>query len=164
MGNITLNKNSIKLYVEATNYYYDKNNVTCKAVFNVDMPDILRALIGGISGVVKATAFCAEDDVYNKTIGEKIALAKAESYAYKRANAMLTKRLKLIEDIICLNEPLVEDFSNKAKNCIEHNSNYIETISSADYVRDFIKESSTPKGSILTKVWKKKNGSANKKA
>lgn len=140
---ITLDAKNIKLIVTDAKYYYNKNNVTCKACYSLKTPSVLWSLIGNICGCVKATAYCDADDTYNKEIGNKIALAKAESKAYEKAKAELTKRITLIENIIYASEPLIEDFSNKTGAFIEHNKNYIDNISSNKSVENKTVETHT---------------------
>lgn len=129
--NPTLDMDNIKVVVRDAEYYYNKNNVTCKADFIVRMPRALEDLIGWIEGTCSATAFCHSDDTYNKEVGEKIALAKAETRIYEGVMNEISKRIIGIKDTIDLVEPVVEKFEDKAIRSIDHNSDYIERISNS---------------------------------
>ena len=124
-----LDRKDIKLNAQAEAYFYDKNNITCQVVYELNMPTLLTRLVGQIFGRSKATAFCDAEDTYDETIGKKIALAKAESRAYAAAKKELIKRIESIEDAIYTVEPILTAFADKADACIEHNTEYINTVS-----------------------------------
>lgn len=126
---ISLDMQNIKVVVTDTHYYYNKNNVTCKADFTVRLPKALEDLIGWIDGDCTATAFCSPKDAYDQRTGEKIALAKAESRIYEGVVGELNGRIDRIRNVIETTAPVVTKFNLKAVNAITHNDGYIDRIS-----------------------------------
>lgn len=126
---INLDIDNIKVVVTDTQYYYNKNNVTCEAEFEVKLPKALEKLIGWIEGNCKATAFCAPKDTYNQRTGEKIALAKVESRIYEGVVVELNKRIERIKETLNVSSPVITNFNIKAVGAIHHNEEYIKRIS-----------------------------------
>lgn len=68
-----------------------------------------------------ASATLKEGDTYDEAIGKKVALAKAESHAYRVIAAVLKKEIIDLESLI----QSANRFIEKANGVVEHNQNYI---------------------------------------
>lgn len=127
---MNLDRNDIKMSTIETNYYYNGNNVTCELVATLKAPEVFNNIFGSIFKVVKATAKCHEDDKYSVECGEKIALARAESKAYRQLNNEISRRwdylLEAVESLL----PYKKDFDAKAEKSIEHNAKYVSELPS----------------------------------
>lgn len=111
----------MKLIVTDTSYMIKDNIVKCYIKYHVKFKD------GKKSSEYKTlgTAKCNKDDKFDFEIGKKIALARAESKAYK-------VNKKVCNDIINNCENRLKElipFRDKAIGCIEHNKEYIANIS-----------------------------------
>ncbi len=85
----------------------------------------------------RSTALCRKGDTFSETKGIKIAIAKAESNAYRNASERLVRAWKRGNDILVSylldeNTPtlnsLVNTFVQKANGCVKHNERYIKEI------------------------------------
>lgn len=70
-------------------------------------------------------AICSDEDKFDANKGMKIALARAEMNAYKRAYKHIKPCLENDKRIV----KTLSDFCDKALHCIEHNKEYIKKIS-----------------------------------
>lgn len=129
---VKLDRSDIKLVVAHKEYYYNGNNVTCKAYYYVKMPLILENMIGTINDNVIATAVCHKDDTYVKEIGEKIALAKAESKAYSKVRKKMSNTLKMLFGPMVIAVEMANCFYTKAFRACSHNHEYINRISNTE--------------------------------
>lgn len=125
---MNLDRNDIKLTTLDTEYFYDGNNVTAKLAATLKTPDVLSEIFGYFYIVVKATAKCHEDDTYDKSVGERIALARAEAKAYRLLSNELQRRWNHVLDAIETLSPVKADFQEKADNCFEHNARYCKEL------------------------------------
>lgn len=73
-----------------------------------------------------AVAKCHPDDVFDIALGMRIAHAKAENMAYKCAAKQCSYYMMNLSD----NMNAMDDFIEKANNCMSHNVDYIKRISS----------------------------------
>ena len=125
---MNLDRNDIKLTTLNTQYFYDGNNVTVKLSATLKTPEVLAEIFGPFYIVVKATAKCHEDDAYSKSVGERIALARAESKAYRLLSNDLQRRWKYVLDAVEVLAPVKDAFQDKADNCVEHNERYTKNL------------------------------------
>ena len=125
---MNLDRNDIKLTTLGTEYFYDGNNVTAKLAATLKTPDVLSEIFGYFYIVVKATAKCHEDDTYDKNVGERIALARAEAKAYRLLSNELQRRWNHVLDAIEVLSPVKAAFQEKADNCVEHNARYTKEL------------------------------------
>ena len=125
-------KSDIKLSFDETNFYCDGNNVTCELVVGFNAPMAFYLNLGSPYIKVKATAKCHPDDVFSYEKGKKIALAKAESRAYRLMKNELLRRWSSLLDNIEALAPLKNAFIDKALSCVEHNDKYIKGITNDD--------------------------------
>ena len=125
---MNLNRNDIKLTTLKNEFFYDGNNVTAKLLATLKIPDVLYDIFGDFPIVVKATAKCHEDDKYDKKTGERIALARAESKAYRLLSNELQRRWDYVLEAIETLNPVRIAFIEKANNCVEHNTRYCKEL------------------------------------
>lgn len=88
--------------------------------------------------VVISVAKCSGNDKFDIDRGKRIAMAKAENNAYKRATKLLNedyKHLVFITDAM-------RNFSEKAVGQIEHNEDYIDSVGNLEHPK--YKETVTP--------------------
>lgn len=125
---LSFNKESIVFFVNE-----DKKVVTCKMDAELLMPHkypidgtiyLDNTFIKGV-GVAK----CCKEDVFDIERGKRIALAKAESNAYSKARNYTNKYVvELIQNL-----DILSDFDEKCLSCIEHNEDYIESVSNTEH-------------------------------
>lgn len=127
---MNLDRTDIKMSTLETNYYYNGNNVTCELFATLKTPDVFTALVGPIMKVVKATAKCHKDDTYSKELGERIALARAESKAYRQLANEMNRRYEYVVDAIESLAPYRMDFNHKAAKSISHNTEFVKILPS----------------------------------
>lgn len=127
---MNLDRSDIKMSTIETKYFYNGDNVTCELFATLKTPDVFDALFGPIVKVVKATAKCHPDDGYNKKLGERIALARAESKAYRQLANEMNRRYEYVVEAIETLAPYRLAFNEKAEKCISHNAEYIKQIQS----------------------------------
>ena len=119
----------IKLSITDVTYYiiHSKQVVGCKMKFHIkgsdDALNIATVLWDGTSNEVTAEAHIAPGDVFDVEIGKKIARAKAESMAYKKAMNFLHRVAGRAMDVLSQ----YDDFMYKAESVIEHNNRYLAT-------------------------------------
>ena len=127
-----IDRDNIKLSCCGTRYFYNGRNVTCVYDFYLKMPKQIEFCTGPVYNTVVGVAKCNENDEYDQTKGEKIALARAESLAYAKANAMLVAAWSEARDVV--NSPeansIINSFTNKKVSCIDHNKKYINWVES----------------------------------
>lgn len=127
---MNLDRNDIKMRTVSKQFYYNENNVTVELVCTLVTPDLFTEVFGPFYKVVKATAKCHADDKYDKTLGEKIALARAESKAYRLLTNEMKRRWNYLFETIEAVTPLRDAFYEKAENSIEHNERYVKELPS----------------------------------
>ena len=129
---MNLDRNDIKMSTLSTEYYYNGKNVTCELMATINAPYEFDVIFENeiFTVKVKATAKCHDDDVYNKTCGKKIALAKAESKAYRILANMINRKWAALMDAIETLYPCKEGFVAKAEKSIAHNNEYIKELPS----------------------------------
>lgn len=127
---MNLDRNDIKMSTVETNYYYNGDNVTCELVATLKAPEVFDNIFGPIFKVVKATAKCHKDDTYNQECGEKIALARAESKAYRQLNNEINRRWDYLLEAVEALLPYKMAFAAKAEKSIEHNATYVSELPS----------------------------------
>ena len=108
----------------------EKKTVVCKMSAYLVIPNAFANVdVWGNRFNVKAIAKCCPGDVFNEEIGKRIARAKAESKAYKYAiefsKGIMTQ---LIEA-----KAMFNNFIEKGNKSIEHNTKYIDSITSDVY-------------------------------
>lgn len=126
--NFNIENFKLTMRPEFTDFYVNGTDVTCKMFYQLSVPDAYLELCGFVAGKVIATAHCHEDDVFNLEIGKKVALAKAESKAYKEARRVLISKLQETIDTVVKLSEMAERFGDKAENVITHNKEYITRI------------------------------------
>lgn len=125
---MNFDRTNIKVETISTIYYYNGNNVTAEIIVAAKMPEALAALVGVVYKTIKATAKCHAEDNYDKKIGEKMALARAEAKAYRQvANTINTAYYELNDALISL-KPIIEEFNAKAEKSVAHNDRYVKEL------------------------------------
>lgn len=126
--NFNIENFKLTMRPEFTQFFVDGANVTCKMYYQLLAPEPFFELCGFVAGVVVATAHCHKDDTFNLETGKKVALAKAESRAYKEARRVMNRRLQDTVNTVVQLADMAERFSEKAETAIEHNKEYITRI------------------------------------
>lgn len=105
----------IKLSFGAPTFEINGTTTTC------NLPVYPSVCLGQSAFVSIASATLKEGDTYDEAIGKKVALAKAESHAYRVISAVLKKEITDLESLI----QSANRFIEKANGVVEHNQNYI---------------------------------------
>lgn len=130
----------IKIRLENIEFRYSDNVVICKADARISsVSEIFYSYCFSpaytmgdgeykMSFNVKARARCVGTDIYDRKLGEKIALAKAENKAYdkmlKTIRRFFFEQKKAFEQ--CKKE--YNDFFGKAVDSIYHNDDYVKRL------------------------------------
>lgn len=123
-----LDRNDIKMTTVSTEYYYNGDNVTVELRATLKTPEVFTYVFGPFYKVVKATAKCKPGDAYDKRLGEKMALARAEAKAYRQLSNEIDRRWKYVLEALEALKPIKESFQEKAENSIEHNARYVDEL------------------------------------
>lgn len=129
---MNLDRNDFKMSTISTKYYYNGDNVTVELAASLTAPNVFYPIFGYIYKVVKATAKCNPEDTYDKQMGEKIALARAEAKAYRQLCDEMKRRWKYVLEAIETLAPLKASFEEKTNNCVEHNERYVDALPTND--------------------------------
>ena len=105
----------IKLSFGAPTFELDGTKTTCH------LPVYPSECLGSGVFVSEASATLKDGDTYDETIGKKVALAKAETHAYRIVATLLKREIRSLEDLI----KAANSFIDKANGVVEHNQNYI---------------------------------------
>lgn len=105
----------IKLSFGAPTFEINGTTTTC------NLPVYPSVCLGQSAFVSIASATLKEGDTYDEAIGKKVALAKAESHAYRVIAAVLKREVIDLESLI----QSANRFIEKANGVVEHNQNYI---------------------------------------
>lgn len=105
----------IKLSFGAPTFEINGTTTTC------NLPVYPSVCLGQNAFVSIASATLKEGDTYDEAIGKKVALAKAESHAYRVIAAVLKREIIDLESLI----QSANRFIEKANGVVEHNQNYI---------------------------------------
>lgn len=125
---MNLDRNDIKMTTVSTEYYFNGNNVTCELVATLKAPEVFNAMFGFMAKCVKATAKCMEGDTYNEELGKKMALARAESKAYRQLANEMNRRWDETIDALETLASYRADFNAKAEKSIQHNDEYVKEL------------------------------------
>lgn len=111
-------------------FYHSVSNDTGKHITICDLLGVLKIPNFYDEFLITSTgkAICDTSDIYDKTLGEKIALARAENMSYEKAATILDKYVNNLETELNKLYKLQIDFDEKAANSIIHNEKYIEDI------------------------------------
>lgn len=122
-----LSRNEIKLTFGTPNYHVNEKEgtVKCRVSYHLQVPHdadgqlfVAPEKYSSVTGIAK----CRPGDKFDAEIGKKVARAKAESRAYARcANHLSPCMERAFIKLTTLN-----DFIEKAYDCVEHNSKYIK--------------------------------------
>ena len=108
-----------------------KRIVVCKVSAEINVPWDYESVVSipwkKFEG--EGIAKCSPEDVFDVERGKRIALAKAESNAYSKARNYTNKYVvELIQNL-----DILSDFDEKCLSCIEHNEDYIESVSNTEH-------------------------------
>lgn len=122
-----LSRNEIKLTFGKPNYFVNENDgtVKCRVSYHLQIPcdaDGEVFIAPEKYSSVTAIAKCRKGDKFDAEIGKKVARAKAESRAYSRCANHLYPHM----DKAFLRTTIINDFIEKAYDCVEHNENYLK--------------------------------------
>lgn len=126
--NFNIENFKLTMRPEFTQFFVDGTNVTCRMYYQLLAPEPFLDICGFVAGEVVATAHCHKDDTFNLETGKKVALAKAESRAYKEARSVMNRRLQNTINTVVQLANMAKRFSEKAEDAIEHNTEYITRI------------------------------------
>lgn len=125
---MNFDRTNIKVETIDTTYYYNGNNVTVEILVKAKMPEVLTSLVGVIYKTVKATAKCHAEDKYDRKMGEKMALARAEAKAYDQVANVINTAYDELTDALTSLKPIVEEFNAKAEKSVAHNETYVKEL------------------------------------
>lgn len=106
----------MKIKFTEKHYVIKGNSVLCRLYCECDHAGQFLA---------NGRAICSDEDKFDANKGMKIALARAEMNAYKRAYKYFKSRLDSYKETV----KTFSDFCDKAQHCIEHNKEYIKNVS-----------------------------------
>lgn len=111
----------MKLSIFKTTYLVEDNIITCIINYKIKLNDGLTKTIYSSKGIAR----CNNEDKFDFETGKKIALARAESNAYKYHKKICNKHIATYESRL----KELNSFKDKAIACIEHNDGYIKNLS-----------------------------------
>lgn len=122
-----LSRNEIKLTFGTPNYHVNEKEgtVKCRVSYHLQVPhdaDGQLFVAPEKYSSVTAIAKCRPGDKFDAEVGKKVARAKAESRAYSRC----ANHLHDYMERAFMNLTILNDFIEKAFDCVEHNDKYIK--------------------------------------
>lgn len=121
-------RNEIKISFTDQKLYVDqkRNEVYCVLNFKPLYPAFIQSILTQLGWyasnlTVRSTAYLKEQDSFDITKGQKVALAKAENKAYRKVGRIL----KMAQEYIKLSDWQISNFCDKVDNVNTHNLEYI---------------------------------------
>ena len=112
----------MKILVREVTYQVKGNKISCRMDYIIKNSVIPR--INNTNLTAFGVAICHNEDKFDFDKGAKIALAKAERYAYKDVSKTMKRKIKLAKSVIIDSE----SFIKKADKIINHNGEYIHCV------------------------------------
>ena len=125
------NGRKIKLSFSRPKYQTVGNTVHCTLQYTVNVPGSYSDVVAIVANdkltfTATGKATCNSGDIFNKWMGRKIANARAEAKAYKRAQTLIKKQVK---EVIKRYYDMTLEFDEKADFVQRHNVEYVNEIS-----------------------------------
>lgn len=137
MKNYDRNDFKLSFFKEDTEFYVNEKkktvactivgrlNTPCEFSFRNNVPFVIPSEMFAVTGVAK----CSDGDVFDVERGKRIALAKAENKAYRKASCYLFDLQKHLSFL----SSGIDKFLSKSFHQCSHNDEFIQTISDVNH-------------------------------